>query len=175
MSTVIDEKGHEPGESRLREADLEAARASVTPSLDELEIESIREAGIRDDVSRISAQISLGPDTPVEQWSSFTEVPDEFYDRITPGRKLIIVAVLSYCSFLAPISSTTVLAATPEVAQEFNSTGSVVDVSNALYMLFMGISPLLWGPLSQVYGRRFVSVGHLSVFSAVLIPLFPPR
>jgi MFS family permease len=29
-------------------------------------------------------------------------------------------------------------------------------LSNALYMLFMGLSPAFWGPLAQVYGRRNV-------------------
>jgi MFS family permease len=26
-----------------------------------------------------------------------------------------------------------------------------------MYMLMMGISPIVWGPLSEVYGRRLVS------------------
>ncbi|OIW23664.1 MFS general substrate transporter [Coniochaeta ligniaria NRRL 30616] len=64
---------------------------------------------------------------------------------------------MSFCSFLAPISSTSVLAATPEVAQEYGTTGSIVNITNAIYMLMMGISPIVWGPLSDVYGRRLIS------------------
>ncbi|KAL1835178.1 hypothetical protein VTK73DRAFT_6099 [Phialemonium thermophilum] len=70
---------------------------------------------------------------------------------------MAVVVLLSFCSFLAPISSTSVLAATPEIAAEYDTTGSIVDVANAMYMLMMGISPIVWGPLSQVYGRRVVS------------------
>ncbi|EKG11181.1 hypothetical protein MPH_11652 [Macrophomina phaseolina MS6] len=44
-------------------------------------------------------------------------VSDEVYDRFTLTRKNIITAVLSFCGFLAPISSTTILAAIPEVAE----------------------------------------------------------
>lgn len=108
-------------------------------------------------VTRISTNVSLGPDNPVEHYTSFVEVPDSVYDRIPNHRKLVIVALLSYCAFLAPISSTTVLSATPEVAAEFHTTGSIVDVTNALYMLFMGISPIFWGPFSEVWGRKSVS------------------
>ena len=95
-------------------------------------------------------------DIPAQQYTSYIDVPDEIYDRLSRSRKLIIVALLSYCGFLAPVSSTTVLAAVPEVASTYHTTGTIINLSNALYMLFMGISPCFWGPLSQVYGRRTV-------------------
>ncbi|KAB5525748.1 major facilitator superfamily domain-containing protein [Coniochaeta sp. 2T2.1] len=75
------------------------------------------------------------------------------YDRFSPHRKTLIVVLMSFCSFLAPISSTSVLAATPEVAETYGTTGSIVNVTNAIYMLMMGVSPIVWGPLSEVYGR----------------------
>jgi hypothetical protein len=104
---------------------------------------------------RIDSHISTH-DTPMQHYSSYIEVPDEVYDRLKSSRKVVIVALLSYCSFLAPISSTTILAAVPEVAATYSSTGTIINLSNALYMVFMGISPCFWGPLSQVYGRRWV-------------------
>lgn len=107
-------------------------------------------------VARISTNVSLGPDNPVEHYTSYTEVPDSVYDRFSPTRKLTIVTLLSFCAFLAPISSTTVLSATPEVAAEYGTTGSIVNVTNALYLLFMGISPIVWGPFSEVWGRKVV-------------------
>lgn len=117
----------------------------------------------RESLSHISTHVSLGPDNPIDHYSSFVDIPDEVYDRIPNHRKLIIVALLSFCSFLAPISSTSVLAATPEVASEYNTTGSVINVVNAIYMLFMGISPIFWGPLSEVWGRKLVSFEGSSV------------
>ena len=78
------------------------------------------------------------------------------YERFSNHKKVIITCVLSLCGFLAPISSTTILAAIPEVAAEFNSTGTIINLSNALYLVFMGISPCFWGPLSGIYGRRWV-------------------
>ena len=112
-------------------------------------------------VARVSTNVSLGPDNPVEHYTSFVEVPDSVYDRIPQHRKLVIVALLSYCAFLAPISSTTVLSAVPEVAATFKTNGSIIGLSNALYMLFMGFSPIVWGPFSEVWGRKSVSLKSL--------------
>ncbi|KAI6090496.1 MFS general substrate transporter [Hypoxylon rubiginosum] len=120
--------------------------------------ESIRPAPRPDDLERCPTNHSLGPDMPVEPISSVIEIPDEVYDRLPAHRKLIIVFLLSFCSFLAPISSTSVLAATPEIAAEYSTTGSIINIVNALYMLFMGLSPMFWGPMSQVYGRRLITL-----------------
>jgi hypothetical protein len=83
---------------------------------------------------------------------------DEIYNRFSNRRKNIIVAVMSFCSFLAPVSSTTVLSAVPEVAATFGTDGSIINISNALYMLFMGISPCFYGPYGNIYGRKWVRI-----------------
>lgn len=110
------------------------------------------------EVYRSASHIS-GPDAfpPPINSLGLEEADDELYDRISPGRKRIIVAILSFCAFLSPQSSTSVLAATPEVASTFGTTGSIINISNAAYMVFMGLSPIVWGPMSQVFGRRPVS------------------
>jgi hypothetical protein len=83
---------------------------------------------------------------------------DEIYDRFSGRRKMLITFVVSFCSFLAHVSSTTVLSAVPEVSSTFGCDGSIINLSNALYMLFMGISPMFYGPLGNVYGRKRVRI-----------------
>ncbi|KAI0009927.1 major facilitator superfamily domain-containing protein [Xylariaceae sp. FL0662B] len=114
-------------------------------------------------LERCPTHHSMGPDV-VEPVSSVAEIPDEVYDRLPAHRKNVIVWLLAFCSFLAPISSTSVLSATPEVAAEYNSTGSIVNLVNAFYMLFMGLSPMFWSPLSEVYGRRIVTLITAAAF-----------
>lgn len=97
------------------------------------------------------------------------EVGDEIYDRYSHPRKVVIVAVLSFCSFLAPISSTTVLSAVPEVVASYDTSPSIINLSNALYLLFMGLSPMFWGPLGQVYGRRWTQFFSAFLFTAFSI------
>src|SRR5271170_4134868 len=89
--------------------------------------------------------------------SLHVEVDAAQYKRFSNHKKIVICCVISLCGFLAPISSTTVLAAIPEVAAEYKTTGSIINVSNALYLLFMGLSSTLWGVMSQIFGRRIVS------------------
>ena len=109
----------------------------------------------------VRSHLSHTHDAPIQPYASYVEVPDEVYDRLPHSRKVVIVALLSFCSFLAPISSTTILSAVPEVAATYHSTGAIINLSNALYMLFMGLSPMFFSPLSQVYGRRIVSLSRL--------------
>lgn len=93
-------------------------------------------------------------DAPHFHQDEHYETGDEIYSRFSPSRKLLIVAILSFCSFLAPISSTSILAASPEVVSTYDTTATIFGVSNALYLVFMGLSPLFWGPLGQTYGRK---------------------
>ncbi|KAF2427148.1 MFS transporter [Tothia fuscella] len=96
----------------------------------------------------------------------YREHGDEVYDKFSHRRKMIITAVLSFCGFLAPISSTAVLAAVPEVAATYDTNGSIINLSNAMYLVFMGLSPVFWGPLGQVYGRRITSICASVLFFA---------
>lgn len=94
------------------------------------------------------------------------EQGDEIYDKFPSSRKVTIVSVLSFCSFLAPISSTSILAASPEVVATYHTTGSIFGISNALYLVFMGLSPLFWGPLGQTYGRKWTLACAAITFTA---------
>ncbi|KAK5064983.1 hypothetical protein LTR84_000818 [Exophiala bonariae] len=98
--------------------------------------------------------------------SSYIEVNAAQYERFSNRRKVLITSILSLCGFLAPISSTTILAAIPEVATTYNTTGTIINLSNALYLIFMGISPSLWGPLSTIYGRRWICIISAALFFA---------
>lgn len=159
----------DPDEKKdIKDSESSAARPHLEPTSSSDTISIVSEHSSHDDspqprsrprpsLDRVSTSVSLGPDNPVEHYSSFVEIPDSVYDRFSPHRKMFIVVLMSFCSFLAPISSTSVLAATPEVAEEYGTTGSIVNITNAIYMLMMGISPIVWGPLSEVYGRRMIS------------------
>ena len=141
--------------------------ASRTSSEEDRPQSSVDETQLRRSQSQYSRRSSVNRldhvhshvshhDMPIND--DFQEVDAEQYLRFSPARKVIIVGVLSFCSFLAPISSTSILAGVPEVAKTYNTTGSVINASNALYMAFMGIAAPFWGPFSQVWGRRPVSI-----------------
>lgn len=105
----------------------------------------------------------------VAQVDSYVETNAAQYERFSPSRKIVITAVLSLCGFLSPVSSTTVLSAIPEIAQTFDTTGTIINISNACYLVSMGISPCVWGPMSQIYGRRWICVISAVLFTAFSI------
>jgi MFS family permease len=109
--------------------------------------------------------ITLHPTTS----TTYVEVNAEQYERFSSRRKHAITAILSLCGFLAPISSTTVLAAVPEVASTYDTSGSIINLSNALYLIFMGLGPCLWGPISTIYGRRWPGIISAALFTAFSI------
>ncbi|KAI9836238.1 MAG: hypothetical protein M1819_001575 [Sarea resinae] len=129
----------------------------------------VKETESRVDIESLRSRGSDEKSDDSDDSSASNQSLDDRYNRFSPARKLIITIVLSYCGFLTPISSTTVLSAVPEVAETFHTDGTTITTSNALYMLFMGLSPLLWGPLSQVYGRRPICLSTAILFFAFSI------
>ncbi|GAM83712.1 hypothetical protein ANO11243_017010 [Dothideomycetidae sp. 11243] len=149
---------------RVPPAEEEAIDTASLPDLERHETPASIEQVARAELVHVPSQVSAH-DIPHIQQSHY-EVGDEIYDKFPHHRKVIIVSVLSFCSFLAPMSSTTVLAAVPEVAATYGTTGTIINLSNALYQLFMGISPLFWGPMGTAYGRRWTQLLSAVLFTA---------
>lgn len=150
----------------LRENPKALSETSPTTDLhdDSESIHSVDSREHQSSITHMPSHVSHTNDTPIQQWTSYVEIPDEVYNRLSSRRKTVIVALLSFCSFLAPISSTAILAAIPEVTATYNTTSSIIGLSNAMYMLFMGLSPCFWGPLAQVYGRRNICLLTATLF-----------
>ncbi len=78
------------------------------------------------------------------------EENEEECARFSPRRKLLFVAIASFHSFLAPFSSAAVLSAVPNVAAALHTTGTVINYSNAVFLIAMAIAPCFCAPVSQV-------------------------
>ncbi|KAJ5627480.1 hypothetical protein N7528_004907 [Penicillium herquei] len=69
-------------------------------------------------------------------------------------RKCLILFVVSWMTLAVTFSSTSLLPATPEIATEFSTTSEILDVINAGVLIAMGFSSFIWGPVTNVWGRR---------------------
>lgn len=83
------------------------------------------------------------------------------YSRFKPLQKRIITAIAAFCGFLAQVSTTSVLAAVPEIVATYHTTATAISISNAVYLAFMGLSAFIWGPWADIFGRRSVGELHL--------------
>ncbi|KAJ3958939.1 hypothetical protein N0V92_004480 [Colletotrichum tropicale] len=76
------------------------------------------------------------------------------YSRLKPLQKRIVTGIAAVCGFLAQMSTTSVLAAVPEIVSTFETSATVINISNAVYLTFMGLSAFIWGPYADIFGRR---------------------
>ncbi|QRW03446.1 major facilitator superfamily transporter [Ceratobasidium sp. AG-Ba] len=77
-------------------------------------------------------------------------------------------AVVSLFTFMSPLASSMVAPALPQIAKEFNLTpGSPLEsMTLSVFVLAYAVGPLIMGPLSELYGRRWILQGSNLVFLA---------
>ncbi|RMZ80854.1 hypothetical protein DV737_g2813, partial [Chaetothyriales sp. CBS 132003] len=68
--------------------------------------------------------------------------------------KLIISAVLAYTCFCASFTSSIFSASTISLATHFNVSIEVATLSTSLFVLGFAFGPLIWGPFSELQGRK---------------------
>lgn len=78
--------------------------------------------------------------------------------------KWTITAVVATAGAAAPMGSSIVLPALTDIARDFNSSGEIVNLSVAMFMLAMGIFPLWWSSFSETLGRRTIYLSSFFLF-----------
>jgi len=90
--------------------------------------------------------------------------PDDPYKPINWPTKKKVATTLLYglVTMTATWASSSYSAGTRQIAHQFHVSTQVATLGTTLFLFGFGIGPLLWAPLSEVYGRRL----------AVLCPMF---
>lgn len=90
--------------------------------------------------------------------------PDDLYHPLNwPFRKKVITTLLyGLLTMSATWASSAYSAGTKQIAKEFNVGTQVSTLGTTLFLFGFGLGPLLWAPLSEVFGRRL----------AVMVPMF---
>ncbi|KXH30228.1 major facilitator superfamily transporter [Colletotrichum nymphaeae SA-01] len=109
---------------------------------------------------------SIVPAVDVNNAGLSRQDTEAVYNRFSPAKKRLVTAVVACGGIASTVSSLLLLAAIPEIAADLNTTGTTINVSNAIYVLFMGICTLFWGPISQVYGRKWPCIISACTFFA---------
>lgn len=96
-------------------------------------------------------------------------------DELPVWKKHMVVFVVSWMALMATFSITSLLTAIPEIAAELSTTVEILNVTNAATLIAMGISSLIWSPLSEVFGRRLIYNVAISVMvvSSIGVALAP--
>ncbi|KAG8788862.1 hypothetical protein FRC12_014103 [Ceratobasidium sp. 428] len=74
------------------------------------------------------------------------------------GYRRTLGALIGLSAFCVAFSSSAYAAAIPGIMREFGPNSDVALLGLSLFVLGFGLGPLVWGPLSELYGRRTVFI-----------------
>ena len=90
--------------------------------------------------------------------------------NMSNGRKWIVVAIVSAGSTCVTCTSSMYTSTYGQITQEFHVSRVVATLGLSLFVMGLGIGPMVLGPLSEFYGRRPIYVFSFFSFLIWLIP-----
>lgn len=91
-------------------------------------------------------------------------VQQQPYSAFSRRLKMFIVFVASASAFMSPFAINIYMPAVPNISNDLNISSAEALLSVTTYMIFQGLSPSIWAPLSDTYGRRPILVCTFLVF-----------
>ncbi|EAW08090.1 MFS transporter [Aspergillus clavatus NRRL 1] len=84
--------------------------------------------------------------------------------------KAMAVAILSYNTLIIVLHSTSYTSGVGVIASEFNASETIVTLGLTFYLIGLAIGSMFMAPMSEIYGRKPVSIGCLAIFTVLIIP-----
>jgi len=75
-----------------------------------------------------------------------------------------IIAMLALLSAFPPISIDLYLPALPQVGEMLHASQTLVNLSLSLFLIFFAFGILIWGPISEKYGRKPILLTGLALY-----------
>ncbi|OJD18634.1 hypothetical protein AJ78_01330 [Emergomyces pasteurianus Ep9510] len=108
-------------------------------------------------------------DPNLVQWEGPSDPGNPFNWSLS--KKWYTTAIMSGVSFFATFSSSVFSAATRQTAEEFHVSELVMTLATSLFLIGLAFGPLIWAPLSELYGRMIpLWVGYVG-FVILHIPV----
>ncbi|KAJ5766026.1 uncharacterized protein N7511_003642 [Penicillium nucicola] len=104
-----------------------------------------------------------GPDDP--------EKPTNF----SPAKKWFITVVLGLMTICVTFASSVFSTATAVTAKQFHVSDGVMILATSLFVLGFALGPIIFGPLSELYGRKRPMFLGMIVFAIFQIPIAVAR
>ncbi|KAI4794103.1 MFS general substrate transporter, partial [Aureobasidium sp. EXF-8845] len=109
----------------------------------------------------------MAPSTSLQVVEPSTTLHSIFDKR----QKVIIVSIVSIAATFSGFASNIYFPALPTIAHDLHVSIELVNLSVTAYLVFQGLAPSIWGPISDVKGRRIAYVGTFLVFLGSCIGL----
>ncbi|KAG9645553.1 MFS general substrate transporter, partial [Aureobasidium melanogenum] len=89
----------------------------------------------------------------------------------TKGQKLWIILLVSFAATFSGFASNIYFPSIPTIAADLSSSIELINLTVTGYLIFQGLSPTLWGAISDTYGRRITYICTFVVFIAACVGL----
>lgn len=97
------------------------------------------------------------------------------YSIFTSRQKAVVVGIGSIAATFSGFASNMYFPAIPTIATDLSVSPELIDLTVTSYMIFQGISPTLWGAVSDLRGRRIAYVCTFVIFLGACIGLAETR
>lgn len=100
---------------------------------------------------------------------------DILHKGMSQSRRLWMAIILGSLAAFGPLSIDMYLPALPDIAKDFHTNPSFVQLSLTFFVLGLASGQLITGPISDVYGRRKpLLIGLITYFFVSLLCVFSP-
>ncbi|KAL5601435.1 hypothetical protein BROUX41_002578 [Berkeleyomyces rouxiae] len=93
------------------------------------------------------------------------------YSVFTRGEKWALTSITILAGLHSPFPANIYLPAIPRMATVFDKSIGQMNLTVTTYLILQGCAPMLWGPLSDRYGRRPIFISCLSILVGACIGL----
>ncbi|KAK6437531.1 hypothetical protein LTR95_006273 [Oleoguttula sp. CCFEE 5521] len=87
------------------------------------------------------------------------------------SKKWACTVVLALVTFCVTFASSVFSAGTVPAAEEFHTSREVMLLPTTLFVLGFAFGPILWGPMSELYGRKIPLTIGFTIFAIFQIPV----
>ncbi|KAJ3805690.1 MFS general substrate transporter [Lentinula aff. lateritia] len=96
---------------------------------------------------------------------------EEPYSIYTRNEKWFLVLLIAISGLFSPLTANVYFPAIPAIAGAFHKSTELINLTITMYMIFQGISPMLFGTLADNVGRRIIYASCLLILSLTCVGL----
>ncbi|ODV85020.1 hypothetical protein CANARDRAFT_169705 [[Candida] arabinofermentans NRRL YB-2248] len=109
-----------------------------------------------DDLGNAVAEDIIEDEEEDDSDGEYRLTPEEkaLYGRFTERKKKVFIAISATAAMLGPYASSGYMPAVDKIASEFNTTGSIINLTGTIFNVMSAIAPCIFNQLFQFYGIK---------------------
>ncbi|KAK1721095.1 LOW QUALITY PROTEIN: hypothetical protein BDP67DRAFT_594252 [Colletotrichum lupini] len=88
--------------------------------------------------------------------------PEPPYHVFTKKQKWVVIVIIGAAGLFSGLSSNIYFLALDTIARDLNISSQIVSLTITSYLIIQGISPLIWGSISDTLGRRLIYIASFT-------------